>query len=264
MLITKQLSIPIAQRFQSGLGGLFLGLQSCPEIFHFNIRSVLNQGIQSVTQPDAPLPYPVTSPDRISGEPLHYLPWIWVLLGDRSSQSVLVQRIGESNPKLTATIVFLIQVMDYLHNDLYHPLPNPFTTSDRFIPTSFQTQADPIVEQTWSLLNAVQRDRPTLSQGLPQWDSLRDDPDLQALSLAVWLTLRSNTHFSLSLAQVPACGRRFSALLPQLFAYTGLLAGFVNLRIPLKQLPIEDRFWLETQSDRLFRAWTGQPLGLIN
>lgn len=294
MLVTLQqhFSPPIVFRFQCALGGLALGLaygadqgdllrelrfsglapnldpsldpnldpklnpsldrdlESTP---HSTLWNTIAQGIETVIQSHLPLPDPAIGLGDSDLLPLHYLPWICVLAGDRSSQETLLESI--SNAHQQDAIVFLIQVWEMYLN-------SPPRSCSGFSPPESSRESSLTVQKAWTILHQCRQELPTLSQGVGQWGILTENLDLYALSLALWLTLRSDGYFSLSLAQVPsvfsACPTGFPSLQRKLWAYTGLVAGFATAKIPWDSLPLTERSRLQTQGDRLFRAWAGQ------
>jgi len=278
MLLTlqQQFSPSIAFRFQSALGGLALGLGLEKGADRGDLRSsdldltassypslwnTIAQGIDAVTGLRLVLPDPVIVWGDSDFLPLHYLPWICVLAGDGSSQDTVLKTLpinsggDSSNPQ--DAIVFLIQVWE-----MYLQAP-PRSSIPEFSPPPSR-DSHPRVQQAWTILHQCRQQYPTLSQGLGRWDILTENLDLYALGIALWLTLRSNDHFPLSLAQVPsvcsACATEFPSLQRKLWAYTGLLAGFVSAKIPWDCLPLTERSHLQAQGDRLFRAWAGRDL----
>lgn len=256
MLLTLQHHVtpPIVFRFQSALGGLALGLERENGAEYSTFWNTIAQGIETVTQSYLPLPNAAIGLGDSDFLPLHYLPWICVLAGDRSSQEILLENIRNAHQQ--DAIVFLIQVWEmYLNSP-------PRSFSGFSLPEPSSRESSLTVQQAWTILHQCRQELPTLSQGVGQWGILTENLDLYALSLALWLTLRSDGHFPLSLAQVPSvcstCSTGSPQLQRKLWAYTGLLAGFASAKIPWDSLPLTERSRLQAQGDRLFRAWAGQ------
>ena len=292
MLLTlqQQFSPSIAFRFQSALAGLALGLGLEKGADRGDLRSsnldrtassatslwnTIAQGIDAVTGLRLVLPDPAIVWGESDFFPLHYLPWICVLAGDGSCQDPLLKTVlnrgGDSNPQ--DAIVFLLQVWE-----MYLQAPPRSSTPEfsqkisqknfpEFSPPPIR-DSHPRVQQAWTILHQCRQQHPTLSQGLEQWNILTENLDSYALGIALWLTLRSDGHFPLSLAQVPsvcsACATELPSLQRKLWAYTGLLAGFVTAKIPWDYLPPTERSRLQAQGDRLFRAWAGRDLMTLN